>query len=385
MHRLLLAAALTCAAALAGPAAAQAAEAFYGVTDGNQLVRFDSDAPGDVSPGVPIAGLQPGENVVGLDVRPATDVLYALTSASRIYQVNPTTGATRIFSTTPDLNGASFGVDFNPVADALRIVSDTEQNLRIRFSDARGFADGNLQYAAGDPGAGANPAVTASAYTNSTPNAANTTLFGIDAARDALVRQDPPNAGTLNTVGALGIDASDAIGFDVTPTGNLAYAALVTQGQTVPQLLRVDLTTGRVAPAAADSTIRLRNGRLRGIAAAGTVSDDRTAPDASVAFSSTILERNTNTLRPSVSCNETCTIAITARVQGRRAGSATETIAGAGRATVEVEVDATARRRIARSGTELITLAVTVTDAAGNRTGQTRRSRTQTLSARRGS
>jgi hypothetical protein len=371
------------AAVLTGPAAAHAAEALYGVTDDNRLVRFDSDAPGDVTSGVTINGLGNGENVVGVDVRPANDHIYVTTTANRILQVNPTTGATRVFSSTPALTGALFGVDFNPVSDALRIVSDAEQNLRVVFPAGTGFTEAPLQYAAGDAGAGTNPTVTASAYTNSAPDATTTTLYGIDVARDVLVRQDPPNAGTLTTVGPLGFDASDAAGFDVAVAGNTAYAAITRQGVSTPELYRIDLNTG--AATAATSAPAIRAGStLRGIAAAGTVSDDKGAPSVSLAFSSTILEQNTNTLRPSISCDESCTLTVTASIDGRRGGTATERITGgAGRETVEVRLDAVARKRIARRGTELIVLSVTGTDAAGNRTTLRRESRTQTLAQRR--
>lgn len=385
MHRTIRAGALS-ALALAGfvvaPAAAQAAEALYGVTQDNRLVRFDSDGPGDVTEVAPIGGLAGGENVVGIDVRPATDQLYAVTSGNRVLQVNPTTGATRIFAPTPALAGTLFGVDFNPEADALRIVSDAEQNLRIRFSPPGEFVDAPLQYAPGDPGAGTNPTVTASAYTNNTPDAPDTRLFGIDVARDTLVRQDPPNAGTLTTVGGLGFDAADAVGFDVAAAGGIAYAAIQRQGSDEVELFRVDLNTGRATAATSAPTIR---STLRGIATAGTIRDDSSPPSVSVAFSSTILESNTNPLKPSVSCNETCTVSISATIDGRRAGRATETIEGAGRETIEIRLNAAARRRVARAGTELFRLAITGVDAAGNRTGQVRVSRTQTIRQRLGS
>ena len=384
MHRTIRASALS-VLALAGfvvaPAAAQAAEALYGVTQDNRLVRFDSDGPGDVTEVAPIAGLASGENVVGLDVRPATDQLYAVTSANRVLQVNPTTASTRVFFATPPLSGTLFGVDFNPEADALRIVSDAEQNLRIRFQPPAGFTDAPLQYAAGDPGAGTNPTVTASAYTNNTPDAADTQLFGIDVARDVLVRQNPANAGTLTTVGNLGFDAADAVGFDIAAAGGIAYAAIQRQGSENVELFRIDLATGAATAATSAATI---GADLRGIATAGTVSDDKTAPSVSVAFSSTILESNTNPLKPSVSCDESCTVSITATIDGVRAGRTTESIQGAGRETMEIRLNAAARRRVASSGTELFRLAIRGVDAAGNRTGQNRVSRTQTIGQRLG-
>jgi hypothetical protein len=147
------------------------------------------------------------------------------------------------------LEGVAFGVDFNPVPDALRITSDADQNLRQPFANENPTAeDGRLAYAAGDPGAGSNPVVAGSAYTNSVPGATTTTLFNIDTARDALVRQDPPNSGTLNTVGPLGIDVSEVLGFDIA-ANQIAYASVVRAGSARSDLVRIDLArAGRRTP-----------------------------------------------------------------------------------------------------------------------------------------
>ena len=380
--------AAVCGATMVAPAGASAADAIFGLTDDNRIVRFNSDTPGKVRETVPVQGLQQGETLVGLDVRPANDTLYAVGTSNRIYQVNPVTGATRraFDPFTPPLRGTSFGVDFNPVPDALRIVSDDDQNLRIPFGGnnaGNGNEDAPLQYAAGDPNAGQNPSVGGAAYTNSFPGATETALFDIDSARDVLVRQDPPNQGTLRTVGALGIDVEAQMGFDISPQGNVAFAALRTVGATRHSLYRIDLATGRATPAATQAVIGTGS-TLRGIAVAtGGVDDDRTAPEMSLAFSSTILESNVNPLKPSVSCDEACTITVSARVEGRSAGSGTATLDDAGRVTIRIPLNAAARRRIARPGTERISLDVTAVDAAGNRTAQTGRlSRTQTAQGR---
>lgn len=383
MKRTSLALLAACTAALAAPAGASAAETIYGVTDGNRLIRFSSEAPGAASENIAIQGLAADERVVGIDVRASDDNLFAVTSANRAVQVDTVTGETRAAFGPFGLAGNSFGVDFNPQANALRIVSDADQNLRVSDNNNT-TADGNLAYAAGDPGAGTNPSVGGVAYSNNTPSASSTVLFGIDSARDALVRIDPPNSGQLRTVGPLGQDAAEPTGFDIAP-GGTAYASFRV-GEGPQALYRIDLNTGRATPAADPSGIVIPEGAgaLRGIAVIGSTPDDNTRPVASVAFSSTILEENTNTLEPSVSCNETCTVSIEAEVQGRDAGEATEQIVGAGRATVEVRLNSTARARIARRGTELISLDIEVTDAAGNRTVQNNRvSRTQTLGARR--
>jgi hypothetical protein len=375
-----------CAAALAAPAGASAADTIYGVTDGNRLIRFSSEAPGAASANIPIIGLAANERVVGIDVRPSDDNLFAVTNQNRAVQVNAVTGQARAAfgPFAPGLNGQQFGTDFNPQANALRITSDAEQNLRITSANVTNN-DGALQYAAGDPGAGSNPSVAAVAYTNNIPNAPSTTLLGIDSNRDTLVRIDPPNNGTLTTIGPLGQNPAEPVGFDVAQSGNVGYAAFrVDEGPVA--LYRIDLNTGRASEAANPTGITIPEGAgsLVDIAVIGSTPDDNTRPEMSVAFSSTILEENTDTLEPSISCDETCTVTVEAEVQGRDAGEATGVIVGPGRTTVRVRLDATARARIARSGTELISLDIEAVDAAGNRTAQNNRvSRTQTLGARR--
>jgi len=376
----------TLATALTFPAGASAADAIYGVTEQNRLILFNSDSPSRLLSSEPLRGLAEGERAVGLDVRPSDDHLYVVTSANRALQVNPITGAVRpaFGPFSPALSGALYGIDFNPAANALRIVSDADQNLRVTAANATNN-DGALNYRAGDPNAGQNPSVHAAAYTNNLPGATSTTLFDVDTARDVLVRQDPPNAGTLNTVGPLGTDVAEPAGFDVAQ-GGTAYAALRPADTQLHALYRIDLTTGRATPAAAVSgiTTPTRGDDLVGIAVAGGVDDDDEAPVLSVAFSSTILEQNTDTLEPSISCDEACSVRVTADVQGRRAGEGTAALLSAGRVTVDVRLDQTARQRIARSGTELISLDVEAIDAAGNRARQDNRvSRTQTLGARR--
>ena len=111
----------------------------------------------------------------------------------------------------PPLAGASFGFDFNPTVDRIRLTSDARQNLRLNpDTGATAAVDGALTYAAGDPGAASTPRIVGSAYTNSVAGATTTQLFDLDAGRDALVLQNPPNNGTLVTVGSLGSTSATA-------------------------------------------------------------------------------------------------------------------------------------------------------------------------------
>lgn len=213
------------------------AEPITVLTSGNRLLTVDSATPGTVTRTVTVTGLQSGETLLGMDYRPATGGLYALGSTARIYEINPETGTATVSSTlTADpadttapfggLSGTRFGVDFNPVPDRLRVVSDTDQNLRINVQTGATTTDGNLAYAAGDPNAAANPNVVGSAYRNSFAGAAITELYGIDSNLDLLVTQDPPNAGALKTDGPLGVDTTDNVGFDISGVSAQAYASL---------------------------------------------------------------------------------------------------------------------------------------------------------------
>ena len=367
------------AAALAvAPAAASAAEALYGVTDAGQVITLSSSAPGNIQRSVPIRGLQPGEKVLGIDVRPANDTLYALGSTSRIYALNPVTGALRAAGAnvpfTPALNGTSFGFDFNPTVDRIRITSDTGQDLRVNpDTGAVAAVDGVLGYAPGDAGAGTVPSVGGSGYSNSFPGTTATQLFDIDTARDALVLQNPPNAGVLQTVGALGVAVSGPLGFDI-GAGNVGWAAMrPTADDDTVNLYRVDLATGKATPATATPAIGTQ--AVVALAAAGTVADDESAPTESVAVSSTqeksrLLSRG---LLVSVSANEAAGVRATVDVAGRRAGSGTGLIANtAGRVTVTLRLSSAARAAIRRPGTVRLALTVTVTDTGGNAAMQKR-------------
>ncbi len=214
-----------------------------GVTAAGNLVRFSSATPGTIDATVAITGLQTGETILGIDVRPATRQLYAVGSTGRIYIINQTTGTARMVATvSTTLSGTAFGVDFNPVPDRLRIVSDADQNLRVNVADGVATVDGTLAYATGDANAGQNPNIVGAAYSNNVAGATTTTLYVIDSNRDILATQNPPNNGTLNTIGPLGVDTSDVVGFDITNPGGAAIAVLTVGGAS--QLYTINLTTG---------------------------------------------------------------------------------------------------------------------------------------------
>jgi hypothetical protein len=249
--------ALAASALFAGSIApAAAAEWLAGIGGKNKLVMFPSDDPTDVTV-VKIKGLQKKETILGIDIRPFTGQLYALGSTSRLYTIDWESGMATVISDTPlnpPVTGSSVSFDFNPTVDRIRIMTDAGQNLRAHPDTGLIVSvDGSLAYAGGDPNFAAVPEVTACAYTNSDNDpATGTTLYDIDSNLDALVRQDPPNAGTLNTVGPLGVDATAIAGFDIAPSDGTAYVSLVVKNgkkkNLRASLFTIDLTTGATTP-----------------------------------------------------------------------------------------------------------------------------------------
>jgi hypothetical protein len=214
----------------------------FGVTAGNELISFTADRPTQVRSRAAITNLAAGERLLGIDFRPANNLLYALGSSGQLYFVDPfTAAAARVGPPlTTVLNGNEFGFDFNPVVDRIRVVSDAGQNLRLHpDTGAIAGVDGTLAYAAGDANAGIAPRVVAAGYTNPDNDpATGTTLFVIDSGLDIGAIQDPPNAGVLNTFTRLGVDAGDVAGLDLSRTRILVMG--MPAGTTAPLLF--DLT-----------------------------------------------------------------------------------------------------------------------------------------------
>ncbi|OON63917.1 DNA polymerase I [Massilia sp. KIM] len=214
------------------PAAAEPGEV-YVLTASNKIVTFNRDTPGTIRTTATVTGLQPGENLIGIDFRPADGQLYGVGSSGRIYTIVGRTGAATLKSTLAAdpadtsapftaLAGTEFGVDFNPAADRLRVVSNTGQSLRINVDNGVTATDGNLN------GGPANTAVTAAGYTNSFAGAATTTLYVIDPANTTLFIQNP-TTGALSAPVALGA-FSQLGGFDIDARTNTGYTVMTVGG-----------------------------------------------------------------------------------------------------------------------------------------------------------
>lgn len=280
MRRMIIGLAATATTLAAAPAAmAQPAVGIVGGGSNDALVQFDTATPGTISSSRAVTGLINGERLQGVDYRwiPSaanaaagqTQGLYGLGvngTAGHIYKIDAATAvatpvdpnATLALSAT----ATSYGFDFNPAADLIRINNDSDQNLRVNpNTGVLAGTDTTLAPAAQFIGAAAYDRV------NIAPTApvtgSNTTLFVINAATDELAYQGglnstpSPNLGAINAIGPLGVnvDTGAPSNFDIGFDGEV-LATLYVGG--TPGLYSINKTTG--AATAVGSTTSVLSG-----------------------------------------------------------------------------------------------------------------------------
>lgn len=228
---------------------------------------------------LPITGLKSGEQFLGIDIRPQDKLIYGITNQANLYTLDDSTGAATLkfplsagVATTATctggapglftgLSGTEFAFDFNPVADRLRVASDTRQDLRINVADGKVVVDCPITYMSGTTTG--TPRPTAAGYTAATTTTpATTKLFYIDSGSDMLYTIDtsgtdpatmaPNNAnnGIIKPVGALGVDVGDINGFDIDNAGT-GYAMFTVKNASnadEARFYRIDIATGAASP-----------------------------------------------------------------------------------------------------------------------------------------
>jgi hypothetical protein len=219
--------------------------------DGTSLRIFELDDPEDDDSIGQVSGLAGNDsNLIGIDYRVQDDKFYGVGDEGGIYTLNTKTGAATLVDTLDiALDGTRFDIDFNPAADRLRVISDTGQNLRHQIGGAT-TNDGVLDYATVTA-----TGVTGAAYTNNDLSLDTATaLFDIDSNLDQVVIQLPPNDGSLNQTGKLGLAVSPIVGFDIQSkvssgrtVSNTAYASLRGSDAGEPNLYKIDLLSGKAS------------------------------------------------------------------------------------------------------------------------------------------
>ncbi len=221
---------------------------------------FDSATPGTITGSIGVTGLAAGVYLGGIDRRPQlgpnNGVVYGFgvdlsTGAGSIYTLNPATGAATLVSTLAadsadttapfpytTVSGTSFGVDFNPTVDRLRVTTNTGQNLRINVDNGAVQLDVPLAYGAGDPNDGDSPLDIAVAYANNFGGATTTTLRGVDVGQDPdqLVVHTNPNGGLLMSALGLPFNSGGLTGYDISGLTGTPYFSVTPAGSSISQL-----------------------------------------------------------------------------------------------------------------------------------------------------
>ncbi len=258
------------------------AGAFTLSNNGLQIVRFALDAPA-TSALAGVIGVAPGERLVGMDLRPRTGQVFALGIDSALdrgtlYRLEPQSMGTTSVATAIgaigqiafvdatgaalDLSDLSVGMDFNPMADRVRVVDASGLNFRLN-PDTGAPVDGDAALAGTNPdGAITAPLATqlaGTAYANNVNMPSATTQYTIDQQSAKLYVQNPPNSGVQTlpldiTVAGQLLEFGGGVGFDIAPgvatsAANMpvmAGAGYFTSSRTAgtPELYQIALNTG---------------------------------------------------------------------------------------------------------------------------------------------
>jgi hypothetical protein len=173
--------------------------------DGSLLYVFSSTNPGAIVTRM-LTGVNAGEQLVGIDFRPATGQLYALgidaaADVGTLYVVEVQSGNVVSLGTGAvayvdngnplDLpnNTSGYGFDFNPATDEIRVTTGNRLNLRIAPQSGNPV-DGNILLDGVNASLDINPpgtAIPAIAYTNGADVGGTvTTPYVINATADAV-------------------------------------------------------------------------------------------------------------------------------------------------------------------------------------------------------
>ena len=233
----------------------------YGLTSNNIILRFDSASPGTIADARFVSGLQAGERIVGIDFRPRTGQLFGVgvisgaTDIIRTYTINSLTGvASPIPGSIPFTvtSGNSYGVDFNPTTDRLRVVNDGDENFRINPNNGARADTPTSDTDINTAGRQIEGVAYDRNFDTGFAVASRTTLYGISVTNSSLVtiggiNQSPtPNAGAIMNSQALGIvlSAAGEVAFDIPAGSSTGLATLRNNATGLTGLYSINLGTG---------------------------------------------------------------------------------------------------------------------------------------------
>jgi hypothetical protein len=222
------------------------------------ILRFiDTANPAFAYRSVSITGLQPNETIGAIDYRPSNGLLYGIgvlaSGPARLYTLNTTTGQATLVGSGPfhSFIGASpIGMDFNPVVDRIRLISNTDLNVRVNPNDGTAIVDTSVAFSPGDPNQNNNNSPLSLAYTNNVAGATSTTLYGIVSGNGPFLvtvgspggSPVSPNSGVMFTVGQTGLGGYFSLQQSMDISGRTGIAYMVVDNNDI--LYSVNLSTG---------------------------------------------------------------------------------------------------------------------------------------------
>jgi hypothetical protein len=219
------------------------AATFWGVTDTNNLVSFDSAAPGTFLSSVTITGLfasdgvtlDPNAVITNLSYNPNTRQFLGIDSNANIYRVG-VNGTTTLLNSTFSPGGFDAGIAYDPFSGGFLYADDAADRFNLSTAGAASLV-GSASYGVGDVNEAFTPSLMGVGIDPDFGSA-----FFLDVSRGSLAQSFDPDALELFTVGSLGIvfTGYGDLAFDL--DGNL-LASLSTDGLS-SDLYSIDQTTG---------------------------------------------------------------------------------------------------------------------------------------------
>jgi hypothetical protein len=230
----------------------------YGITNSAapSLVRLDSADPGTPMFVGPVGGILANHHLSSIDFRPSNGRLYGLSvdqsdaALAQLYTIDLATAtATAIGAglTLPGNAHSTLSIDFDPVADVLRVVSILGTNYRVR-ADAGGLI-------ARDMDLSGNVLLGGIAYSNNLAGASRTTLYACDD-RNVVGNLGTiggpdgvpsPDGGDFHAIGGAGLSLDGPFSFDISGATGVGYLSGSDSNLLVNGLYTVDLSTGSLS------------------------------------------------------------------------------------------------------------------------------------------
>jgi len=219
------------------------AASLFGVTDGNNLVSFDTSDPSVFLTSAPISGLFQSDGVtpdvnafvVNLSYNPGTGQFFGIDTNANFYRIG-LNGAATLLNNTFSPSGSDAGFSYDPFSGEFVYADDAAERFNLTNAGVATLV-GTAAYGLGDPNVATAPQVFGLGI-----DPAFGSAYFLDANLGILAQAIDPDALELFTVGSLGVAVTAFGDLTIDFDGNL-FASLSTDGLS-SGLYSIDETTG---------------------------------------------------------------------------------------------------------------------------------------------